>query len=445
MILGLFLTIKPIKSQYENYLKLSYYNFYQKFWYSWYSRYNVVLGKRDAYQDSQYGCGHIKEKIDFKRSFNFKLIDNYISSYFTTCKKNYGIAVVFGEYNSLSYKINKKNEQFLVNGLDKSVVVIFRVQDKFVDILDCRKSECKTNIAPLNRKKFDELSNEINLNVYILYNAQEKLLQIYKYNKDYKTELLIEQKIDLAENLKDGFGFIGITSTDYKCDYLYDLYGSEILYNGVIKITPDVKLIYNKETFLPNADITIPPNQEFSLIVEYETEKDRATMGPGKITQDGYDFYVTPELSKNKYTFRMKTKDIIGKVVLSYYTYYEQFDFNINIQSLQASRLIYAYGKDPNEGQCYEIIDKNTILLKYGSLKHTGNCGGDFDLSEFEKDPYLYFYVTGEDDYGNPCEIQDIKSMKDNLEKESKMTLKLEKAGSSYTYKLGVKVNGKGN
>jgi len=34
--------------------------------------------------------------------------------------------------------------------------------------------------------------------------------------------------------------------------------------------------------------------------------------------------------------------------------------------------------------------------------------------------------------------------MKDKLEKESKMTLKLEKAGASYIYKLGVKVNNKG-
>ena len=448
MILGLFLKIKPIKSQsgYGNLLKLSYSNFYQYYWHIWYFNNKLLLEKQDIFQNSQYGYGHIAEMIDFKRSFEFKLIDKYKNFYQKSCKTNYGIAVVFGEHTSSSYKFNKKNDEFLVNGLDKSVVVIFKIKERTVNILDCRESKCNTKESPLNHEKFDELSKEINLNVNILYNAQEKLLQIYKYNKDYKSELLIKQNIDLAGYLKNtkGFGYIGITSTDNKCGYYYDLYGSEIWYNGLIKITPDVKLIYNKETYLPDAIISIPPNQAFSLIVEYETENDRDMMGPGRITQNDAELYVRPEKSKNKYTFKMITLDRIGRVVLSYYNSYENFDFYINIQSRQASRLIYAYGKDPNEGQCYEKIGENAILLKYGTLKHTGNCGGDFDLSEFEKDPYLYFYVTGEDEYGNRCEIEDIQTMKDKLVKESKMNLKLEKADSAYTYKLGVEVNGKG-
>ena len=448
MILGLFIKIKPIKaqSQYEDYIKLSYITFKQSAWHIWYNPYELVLDKNYDYHDSRYGYGHIKKIIDFKRSFYFKLMDNYIPYYKETCQINYGIAVVFGEHQSSSYRLSKRNDQFLVNGLDKSVVVIFRFKEKLVDILDCRISECKTNKAPLKRERFDELSNEINLNVNILYNAQNKLLQIFKYDKNYKTELLIEQKIDLAEYLlyTNGFGYIGITSTDYKCYYAYDLFGSEISYNGLIKITPNVKLIYNKETYNPNDNITIPPNQEFSLIVEYETENDREMMGTGYLTRNGEVFYVYPEKSKNKYTFRMKTLNNYGKVVLSYHNDYDRFDFFINIQSREASRLIYAYGKDPKEGQCYEEIGDNIILLKYGTLKHTGNCGGDFDLSEFGNDPYLYFYVKGEDEFGNPCEIQDIQSMEDKLVKESKMTLKLEKADVPYTYKLGVKVNNKG-
>ena len=449
MILGLFVNIKPIKSQsqYEDYFPLSYQTFTSS-WHLWSNPFELILDKKNFFKASQYGYGHIKQMIDFKRSFYFKLKDNYVPYFSNYCRTNFGIAVVFGEHKSSSYKFSKLNDQFLVQGLDKSVVVIFRIQERFVDILDCRNSKCNVYETPLNHKKFDELSKEINLNVNILYNAQEKLLQIYKYDKNYKTELLIEQKIDLAEYLKDtnGFGYIGIASTDYQCDYANDLYGSELWYNGLNKITPDVRLIYNKETYHPNDIISIPPNKAFSLIVEYETKKDRAMMGPGYITQNDRDFYVDPEISGKTITFKIRTLDILGKVVLSYFNYYERFDFIIYVQSSEASRLIYAYGKQPDEGQCYEEIGDNIILLKYGTLKHTGNCGGDFDLSEFGKDdPYLYFYVKGEDEYGNPCEIKDIQTMKNNLEKESKMTLKLEKTEYSNTYKLGVNVNSKGN
>ena len=449
MILGLFVNIKPIKSQsqYEDYFPLSYQTFTSS-WHLWSNPFELILDKKNFFKASQYGYGHIKQMIDFKRSFYFKLKDNYVPYFSNYCRTNFGIAVVFGEHKSSSYKFSKLNDQFLVQGLDKSVVVIFRIQERFVDILDCRNSKCNVYETPLNRKKFDELSKEINLNVNILYNAQEKLLQIYKYDKNYKTELLIEQKIDLAEYLKDtnGFGYIGIASTDYQCDYANDLYGSELWYNGLNKITPDVRLIYNKETYHPNDIISIPPNKAFSLIVEYETKKDRAMMGPGYITQNDRDFYVDPEISGKTITFKIRTLDILGKVVLSYYNYYERFNFIIYVQSSEASRLIYAYGKQPDEGQCYEEIGDNIILLKYGTLKHTGNCGGDFDLSEFGKDdPYLYFYVKGEDEYGNPCEIKDIQTMKNNLEKESKMTLKLEKTEYSNTYKLGLNVHSKGN
>ena len=449
MILGLFINIKPIKSQsdYEDYFPLSY-NTFTSSWNIWSSPYELILDKKNLFKASQYGHGHIKQMIDFKRSFYFKLKDNYRPYFTRYCNINFGIAVVFGEHQSTSYKFGKLNDQFIVQGLDKSVVVIFRIREKLVDILDCRNSKCNVYETPLNRKKFDQLSKELILNVNIIYNAQEKLLQIYKYDKNYKTESLIEQKIDLAEYLTNtnGFGYIGIASTDYQCDYANDLYGSELWYNGLNKITPDVRLIYNKETFYPNDIISIPPNKAFELIVEYETKKDRKMMGPGYITQNDRDFYVEPDISGKTITFKMRTLDIYGKVVLSYYNNYERFDFIIYIQSSEASRLIYAYGKEPDEGQCYEKIGENIILLKYGTLKHTGKCGGDFDLSEFGKDdPYLYFYVKGEDEYGNPCEIKDIQSMKDNLEKESKMTLKLEKTDYQYTYKLGVNVNKKGN
>ena len=446
IILGLFFNIKTIRAEkYNKCYSLFYSNFEQYYW-PWKYDGELYLEKYGQVFGSQFGFGNIEELIDFKRSFYLKLIDNYEKqSFLSTCHKNYGIAVVFGPYRANSYT-KKKDDKFLVEDLQHSVVVIFKVQDKQVDILDCRTSSCKVS-KPINHAKFYELSNDIHLNVYILYDAKEKKLQIYKYDYNYKSNLLLEQQIDLTENLIEGngYGYIGITSTDKRCYYNYNLIGSSICHSGEYKITPEVKLLYGQETAYPKETIIIPPNQKFSLIIEYKSEYERDLMGQGYITQDGRLLPLKPTKYGNGYILNLETENVYTEIVLSYHNLYEHFDFNIKIQSKEISMLNYAYGKDPNEGQCYEKIDEHTILLKYGSLKGTGKCGGDFDLSEFKDDNYLYFYVKGEDEYGNPCEIQDMKDILDKLENESRMTLKLEKTGYQYTYKLGVKVNNKGN
>jgi len=447
MILGLFFNIQAISAEYDCF-SLSYSNFDQDYL-TWKFDGQLYLEKYGEKKGSQYGLGNIKEPIDFKRSFYLQIIDRYEKKkLWSTCDKNYGIAVIFGPYNYYSYKKSKDDEKFLVEDLENSVVVIYRFQDQLVDIYDCRKKKCSPTKTPLNRGIFSGLSKDIYLNTYIIYDAQDKKLKIYKYDFNYQSELLLEQKIDLTENeimlKRRGFGYIGVTSTDKKCDYRYNLYGSNLCYNREYRITPEVRLTYGQETIYPSQTIIIPPNQKFSLIVEYKTIHEKELMPENYIYENGYSLPFTYRDIDNKYIFNLGTKNVYGETVLSYQNSYDVFSFYIKIRSREVSRLIYAYGKDPNEGQCYEEIGENAILLKYGSLKSTGKCGGDFDLSEFKDDKYLYFYVRGEDEYGNPCEIQDIKSIKNRLETESKMTLKLEETGIPNTYKLGVNVNNKG-
>lgn len=445
MMLGLFLNFQTIKAQYQTCDYLSYYNFEQYYYIPWAFDNELYLDKYSAKRSSEYCLGNIAKSIDFKRSFYLKLVDKYYNKLFKSgCNKNYGIAVVIGPYRSSSYMVSKYDDKFLVEDLTKSVVIIFRIQEKRVDLLDCRTKKCDPKNRILAHEKFSGLSNDIKLTAHIFYDAQEKVLKIFKNDYNYDSNLLIKQKIDLAEHLtqEKGVGYIGITATDNNCNYRYSLLGSYICYDGYYKITPEVTLTYGQETIHPNETIIIPPGENFNLIIEYKTENEKDMMGIGYITEDKKVLPYYPKGDSNKYIYYLETKNVIAEVVLSYHNLYDHFDFYIKIQSREASRLKYAYGKDPKEGQCYEKINNDTILLKYGSLKKTGNCGGDFDLSEFKNDPYLYFYVNSLDEYGNPCEIKDIPKMKDNLEKDSKMELKLEEAGSN-TYKLGVKVDKK--
>ena len=320
MILGLFFNFKPIRAEKYNKCYSLYYTNFEQYYLPWKYDDELYLEKYGDFLGSQYGFGNIEEPIDFKRSFYLKLIDNFEKqTFFAPCYKNYGIAVVFGPYRANSYT-KKIDEKFLVEDLQRSVAIIFKIQDKQVSILDCRTKKCKVS-EPLIHTKFSELSNEIDLNIHILYDAQEKKLQIFKSDYNYKSNLLLEQKIDLAKYLitEHGKGYIGITSTDKRCYYIYNFIGSSICHDGEYKITPEVKLSYGQETIYPKETIIIPPNQKYSLIIEYKSENEKELMGEGFITKDGKVLPYTPIKRPKGYTYNLMTENVYTEVVLSYY------------------------------------------------------------------------------------------------------------------------------
>ena len=390
----------------------------------------------DIFNPWRISFGNIKDRIDFKRDFHLALRNTPLHWDFWL-GENYGIAVVLGRHTAYNYRANY-GRYFLVHRLDKSIAIIFRFYDHSIRVYNCLKKECNLDKNPDYLQYYDGLSQSKNLDLHIIYSASDNSIKVYKNSpQDIRWNLLISfydanLKYYLREN--NGYGYVGLTATEYYGNYFNDLYGSYYCIDGVTKITPTVNLYYKEESINPGQTITVPPYQQLLLKVVYKNKDEADLMGPGKITIDGIEVKKPITQSNNIYSFTYSTESVFKQYEFVYHTDYDKFRFLINVQSVEVSKLYYEYGKDPADRSSY-IIDDGVRILKYGTLD------GDFDFSEY-KDKELYFYVTPKDKYGNRIDINEPAKIIKALEDDSnKLTISLQKIQEGdHIYRVGVQI-----
>ena len=389
--------------------------------------------------------GHITEQIDFKRDFHLRVKNKplyYRVDYFVYHPFNYGIAIVLGPHKSDSYRINHVGEYFLIQGLIESIVIIFRNSDQKALILDCQDSPCDVSQTPADINDYKGLSQSSELNIHILYYYSRNLIEVYKNDHQYDTNLLVSyNNVHLTKYTKNdgGKGYIGFTSSDFYGQYFNDFLDTYYCTNGGETISPTVTLSYEKTTIISGDTINIPPLKEYELKVKYSKDIEGQLMGPGEIYIEGEKIRAHSNYDKNTFTYTYKLNSDInyGTYELIYKTEYEEFLFKINVRSNTIIRLNYAYGVEPNEEKSDEVIN-GIRYLKYGSLN------GDFDLSKLEN-KYLYFYVIPVDEYKFECDIGDINVIKQEFMNNVNLEISLDKVeGSNHVYKLGIPVAKKG-
>ena len=383
--------------------------------------------------------GNIIDKIDFKRDFHMGFRNYPYPHGGWDNGHNYGLAIVFGPHKADKYRIENVGYGFLVHGLDKSIVIIFRNYDQKILILNCLENPCDA-INPTVTYSYNKLGQDQNLFVHIIYSAAKHSITLYETDYQYENNwLLTYDQVYLTNYLERGRGYLGVTATDYYGHYFNYVGDTFYCINGGEKITPIVSLSYGTDTIYQNQTIIAPPLKPLTLRVEYSSPRESELMGPGTIIVDGIEIPLMENHKDNIYTFVYNTEEEYGTYILKYRTDYDDFIFIITVQSTKISLLNYAYGEKPEKEPSYVIVGDNRVL-NYGTLD------GDFDLSEFENNKYLYFYVTPIDDYGYTAEIKDIPTMQKELREESKYELTLKKVdGKDFIYQIGVPITTKGN
>ena len=119
-------------------------------------------------------------------------------------------------------------------------------------------------------------------------------------------------------------------------------------------------------------------------------------MGSGYFAIDGKISSIEASRTGNTFTFEYSLGDTYKVIKLVYYTDYDEYEFTINVQSTK---------RKPSDTNNF-IIEGNNRILKYGTLD------GDFDISEFKDDSYLYFHVKPKDDYNHYIDIQNVEEIK---------------------------------
>ena len=412
----------PLHPGYKNYY------FLNKIYYDY-----PFIGVRDCY-------GNLIEKIDFKRDFHMGFISYPLNYDCCLFGKNYGLAIVLGEYEANSYKINNDGPEFLIQGLDRSIVILLRYSDHSATIVDCLKNEC--NIYDKNNPKgyYNLISPLHELYLHIVYRATSHSIEVYYNEYDIKSNLIVSyDQAYLTNYLSDrGRGYLGITATDYFGPYFHDLYGTYYCINGGDKIVPStVSLNYEKETIYNGQTIIVPPLATLILKVKYNTVRERELMGPGSIKVNGTEYLEPPSINENEITFNYYTSSVYDNFIFVYSTDYDDFTFKIVVQSSNINKLNYAYGESPDDKDKAKIIN-DVLVLKYGSLN------GDFDFSKY-KNNYLYFHVIPEDDFGHESDIKQIDKIRSELIKDLNHEITLDKVeGLAHTYRIGIPINNKG-
>ena len=428
------------QTTFEQYGKISPYHYYRPEYHNFLNKnyyYSLDYWKREGWAA---GYGNIIEQIDFKRDFHLGLRNIPFQDDYYPFGYNYGLAVVFGAYKAYDYKIKYSDNYFVVYGLEKSFVIFFRFFDRKILIYDCLKNKCSER--PTKEIQFPQLSQSQTLNVHILYYASSHLIEIY--NNNYASNVGGEflgsyNEVYLTDVLERGKGYLGFAANDYYGNYYIDLHHTYYCINGGEKITPkEVYLKYNEEKIKPGNTLIVPPLQKLKLVVDYNTKPDADLMGSGYFTIDGKISSIEASRTGNTFTFEYSLGDTYKVIKLVYYTDYDEYEFTINVQSTKIDKLIYVYGGKPSDTNNF-IIEGNNRILKYGTLD------GDFDISEFKDDSYLYFHVKPKDDYNHYIDIQNVEEIRKELEDKSNSAITLQKVeNSDHIYKVGVKVNKKG-
>ena len=408
---------------YHNFLKKHYHDYPYSAW-------------RESY-------GNIIEKIDFKRDFhmgfrNYPYNRDYGGSW-KDFSFNFGLAIVFSPYKANKYRLENVGNYFLVEDLEKSIVIIFNNYYQQIHILNCLKTPCDTS-NPTVYYPYNNLDENKNLFIHIVYSAAMHSITLYQNDYHYENNLLFTyDQVYLTDYLDRGWGYLGITSTDHYGVFFNDIGYTYYCINGGEKITPIiVSLSYESDTIYQNQTIVVPPFKSLILRIEYDNNREAELMGPGIITIDDDPYLLKENPIEKGYTFTYNTESNYKTYKLVYETDYDKFIFYIKVQSAKISSLNYTYGISPQKEPSY-TIDGDYRILNYGSLN------GDFDLSDFEINKYLYFYVTPIDDFGHEAEIKDISKIKADLYEDSKYNLTLKKVeGTNYIYQIGVPITKKG-
>ena len=393
----------------------------------------------------RYSRGNIHDYIDFKRDFHFHLRDksefvNTWDSWFY-CEENYGIAVVLGPYTWKDYKI-KTGENLMITGLQNSIVIAFRASKNQIAIYNC-KNKCDLN-SPDKKYTYHfyyYYYYAINIDFHIVYIASEHKLKIYNNNFSAETNKILEYNIDLSTfgNLA-GEGYLGITATDYNCGYYNHLLTSYICLNGGNPISPKVTLKYQNIEYNEGDSISAIQLQPFDVKIEYSSYEEKEMMGQGSLFINEEKAGCILSKSYKTYTFSCYLPKDVGKYTIKYKTIYESFYFYVDVQNLEIEQLIY---ESPEKKCC--VVENKVRYLKFGTLKGSEGCGGDFDLSEFKDYNYLEFYVKGADKNGNPVKIREIIKIQDSLQSSSNTEILLSETETEFIYKVKAKVTKKGN
>ena len=452
LLFGLALVLIPIKCDYDYCIDWRMQGFYlneenfeqYKGWRPTYYGYHNFLKK--VYYDHPYtpwrnSYGNIKKEIDFKRDFHMGFRNHPYEldsgGHLLDLKYNFGTAIVFGPKKANKYRLQYFGEYFLVQGLEKSFVIIFNNYWQEILILNCLDKPCDV-FNPTVAYYYNKLEEYKNLFIHIVYSAAGHSIKLYENDYNYDNNLLFTyDQAYLANYFERGRGYLGITSTDHYGHYFNDILYTYYCINGGEKITPNVYLSYGTQKIYQNQTIIASPFETLTLTVEYNTLRESELMGPGTITVDGKPYPQKGEHNDRVYTFTYPTESIYKTYKLVYKTDYDEFIFYITVQSAKISLLNYAYGESPEKEPSY-YIDGDYRILNYGSLN------GDFDLSEYEN-KYLYFYVIPIDDFGHEVEIKDISKIEADLFEDSKYELTLKKVDNTKnTYQIGVPITKKG-
>ena len=255
------------------------------------------------YQYARDCYGNIKEKIDFKRNFHMGFRSYPVNAGCCKNGKNYGLAIVLGEYKANSYIISNDGPEFLIQGLDKSIVILLKYEDHSVVIVDCLKQKC--NIYDENNPigYYNLISPYHNIYLHIVYKASEHSIEVYYNEYDIESNFIVSyDQVYLTDYLSDrGRGYLGITATDYYGPFYHDLYGTYYCINGGEKIVPAVSLNYQKEIIYNNQTIIVPPLTTLNLVVKYKTVRERELMGKGSIKVNGTEYLEPPSIDETTY------------------------------------------------------------------------------------------------------------------------------------------------
>jgi hypothetical protein len=154
---------------YINFLKKHYYFYPYEAW-------------RDSY-------GNIIDKIDFKRDFHMGFRNRPYPHGGSDNGYNFGVAIVFGPHKANKYRLENTGPDFLVQGLDKSLVIIFRNFDQQILVLNCLDKPCDIK-NPAFPYFYNKLGQDKYLFVHIIYSAAEHSITLYKNDYNYENNKL---------------------------------------------------------------------------------------------------------------------------------------------------------------------------------------------------------------------------------------------------------------
>ena len=401
---------------------------------------DLELHKFYYYFDA-YSHGSYQEQVDFKRDFHLRLKDIIYSYYWNPiCSYYYGLAVVIGAHNAKNYIDSALREEFLVEGLKDSIVIIFRYRYQVVSILNCLDKACKLNDDNNINIPFT-FSLRDGLDINIVYSAKGHSIDIYKGDFHYGNSYVTYTSAYLMKKLSNvkGKGYIGVTSTCLNCDYYNNMINSFLCVNGDGTIKPEVTLSYEGDSINQGETIYVPLRVQLKLEVKYNSKDERILMEYGTLIINKEEYKIPPTDDDNKYIFYFHSgNDNIEYDVIYKTEYNDIFEFKVVAQSTEINRLRFAYGQYESEENSYEIKNEMRIL-KYGTL------GGDFDLYKYdESNQFLYFYVIPEDDSHREVDIKDIDDIEGKLMENSDNIITLAKE-KNHIYKLGIKITRKGD